>query len=122
MDYKTWKVLKSVINYSGDDEELIEKAAAAQKEYAEVADWCNTDGHYHIEDDGEYYRTVINPAPEPPTLEQQVVALERKYQMNRWQREGILAEGSLYSEYNKAKAQEIEDLAEELRKLTLGEE
>lgn len=67
--------------------------------------------------DGQWY--VIGHAPEKqePTLEEQVIALERKYQMNRWQREGILAEGSLYSEYNKAKAQEIEDLAEELRKL-----
>lgn len=50
-----------------------------------------------------------------PTLEEQVIALERKYEMNRWQREGILAEGSLFSDYTKAKAQEIETLAEELR-------
>ena len=50
-----------------------------------------------------------------PTLEQQVIELETKYQMNRWQREGILAEGSLYSQYSKDKAQEIEEKAEQLR-------
>ena len=44
-----------------------------------------------------------------------VNALENTYQMNRWQREAILADGSLYSEYTKQKAQEIEDLAESLR-------
>ena len=36
--------------------------------------------------------------------------------MTRWQREGILAEGSLYSEYTKVKAREIETLAAVLRK------
>ena len=59
-------------------------------------------------------------APEKPesTLEEQVASLEQTYGMTRWQREGILAEGSLYSEYTKAKAQEIEDLAKELREVS----
>lgn len=65
--------------------------------------------------DGQWY--VLGYAPErpTPTIEEQVIALEREYGMSRWQREGILAEGSLYSEYTKQKAQEIETLAQELR-------
>ena len=69
---------------------------------------------------GEWYLKGYAPSKPQPTLEQQVIDLENKYQMNRWQREGILAEGSLYSQYSKDKAQEIEDLAEQLRHLTGG--
>lgn len=50
-------------------------------------------------------------------LEQQVAGLEAQTGLIRPMREGILAEGSAYSEYTKNKAQEIEDLAEELRAL-----
>lgn len=56
----------------------------------------------------------IIPKPEP-TIKEQIIALEESYSMTRWQREGILAEGSLYSDYVKAKAQQIEDLAEQIR-------
>lgn len=92
----------------------IYKPVTNNKEYASIAVWCNKN-NAHIEDKGEYYEVVENaPAPEP-TLQEQVQALENQYQMNRWQREGILAEGSLYSEYTKNKAQEIETLAEQLR-------
>ena len=69
---------------------------------------------------GQWYLAGYAPSKPQPTLEQQVIDLENKYQMNRWQREGILAEGSLYSQYSKDKAQEIEDLAEQLRHLTEG--
>ena len=62
---------------------------------------------------GEYVTEI----PEP-TIEEQVSSLEQTYGMTRWQREGILAEGSLYSEYTKAKAQEIEDLAKKLREVS----
>lgn len=44
-----------------------------------------------------------------------VNSLEQQYQMYRWQREMILAEGSSASDYAKSKAQEIEDLAQQLR-------
>lgn len=64
---------------------------------------------------GAWYVKGYAPAPAEPTLEEQVAKLEQDYQMTRWQREGILAEGSLYSEHTKSKAQEIEDLAAELR-------
>ena len=71
-----------------------------------------TDKNYFLHK-GEYVTEI----PEP-TIEEQVSSLEQTYGMKRWQREGILAEGSLYSEYTKAKAQEIEDLAKELREVS----
>lgn len=56
-DYSDWKILKT---------ELDEK----QEEYAEVAEWCNESGEYHIEEDEEYYKVVKNPEPLPPTYEE----------------------------------------------------
>lgn len=50
-------------------------------------------------------------------LESQVAGLEAQTGLIRPMRENILAEGSAYSEYTKTKAQEIEDLAQELRNL-----
>lgn len=69
---------------------------------------------------GQWYLEGYAPSKPQPTLEQQVVELEQKYEMNRWQREGILAQNSEYSQYTKNKAQEIEDLAEQLRHITQG--
>lgn len=71
-----------------------------------------TDKNYFLHN-GEYVTEI----PEP-TIEEQVSSLEQTYGMTRWQREGILAEGSLYSEYTKSKAQEIEDLAKQLREVS----
>lgn len=82
--------------------------------YTSAALWCNQNNAHIEKIDGQYV-IVANPAPKEPTLEERVAKLEQTYGMTRWQREGILAEGSLYSEYTKAKAQEIEDLAAELR-------
>ena len=101
MDYKKWKLKKSELNEHLD-------------EYAEVATWCNENG-YHIEEDGQYYKTAKNPDPVPPTLEERVMALESKYDMNRWQREAILASEHLYSEYTVLRAREVEELAKQLR-------
>ena len=67
---------------------------------------------------GQWYLKGYAPAKPEPTIEEQVSSLEQTYGMTRWQREGILAEGSLYSKYTKAKAQEIEDLAKELREVS----
>ena len=66
---------------------------------------------------GEWYLKGYAPVKPEPTLEEQVSSLEQTYGMTRWQREGILAEGSLYSDYTKSKAQEIEDLAKQLREV-----
>lgn len=83
----------------------------------EAAVWCNAN-NAHIEVlDGVY--TIVENAPTPePTIKEQVSSLEQTYGMTRWQREGILAEGSLYSDYTKSKAQEIEDLAKQLREVS----
>ena len=83
----------------------------------EAAVWCNANNAHIEAKDGQYVIVANAPAPEP-TLEEQVASLEQTYGMTRWQREGILAEGSLYSEYTKSKAQEIEDLAKELREVS----
>lgn len=92
----------------------IYKPITDYKKYAEIAKWCNSN-NAHIEDKGDYYEVVEN-APEPePTIEEILIQKEQEYQMNRWQREGILAEGSLYSDYTKNKAQELENLAEQIR-------
>lgn len=48
-------------------------------------------------------------------LQSKIDELEKQCGMNRWQREMILADGSVASDYAKAKAQEIEDLAKEIR-------
>lgn len=50
-------------------------------------------------------------------LENQVASLEASTGLIRPMRENILAEGSAYTEYTKNKAQEIEDLAQELREI-----
>lgn len=85
-----------------------------KEHYTKAAIWCNQN-NAHIENINGQYVIVANPTPAEPTLEEQVASLEQAYGMSRWQREGILAEGSLFSDYTKAKAQEIEDLAEQLR-------
>lgn len=86
-----------------------------KENYTKAAIECNKMGDRHIRlIDGQYF-IMGNPEEEAPTIKEQVAALEQEYKMTRWQREGILAEGSLYSDYTKAKAQEIEDLAAELR-------
>lgn len=83
----------------------------------EAAVWCNAN-NAHIDVKDELYIIVENAPIQEPTLEEKVSSLEQTYGMTRWQREGILAEGSLYSEYTKSKAQEIEDLAKELREVS----
>lgn len=55
-------------------------------------------------------------------LESQVAGLEASTGLIRPMREGILAEGSAYSEYTKNKAQEIETLAQELREAQVAEQ
>lgn len=70
--------------------------------------------------DGNWYLAGYAPIKPEPALEEQLIAKEHEYEMNRWQREGILAEGSAYSDYAKARAQELEDLAEQIRNQNVG--
>lgn len=55
------------------------------------------------------------PEPVPLTVEQQVAKLEAETGLTRVMREMVLSENSGASDYVKAKAQEIEDLAKQLR-------
>lgn len=84
-DYSNWKILKSVINYTGDDAEKQAQAKAAQEEYSAVAEWCNENQQYTIEEDNKYYKTVeiVIPEPTPPTHE------EVRQQRIRYRREHI---------------------------------
>ena len=82
-------------------------------EYSKVAEWCDKN-NATIEDKGDYYE-VVAVVPHEPTLQEQLEMLEAQYKMNRWQREIILAENSGASDYTKNKAQEIENIAEQIR-------
>ena len=82
--------------------------------YTQGAIWCNSN-NAHIEKQGGQYIIVANaPIPEP-TLEEQVSKLEAETGLTRVMREMVLAENSGASDYVKAKANEIEDLAKQLR-------
>ena len=66
--------------------------------------------------DGSWYVKGYAPAKPEPTIEERVAKLEAETGLTRVMREMVLAENSGASEYVKAKAQEIEALATELRK------
>ena len=58
MSYENWKIAKS---------ELQDKA----EEYSKVAEWCNENGQYHIEEIGDEYCVVANLVEPEPTIEEQ---------------------------------------------------
>lgn len=99
-DYRNWKILKT---------DLYKK----QAEYTAAADWCNNNG-YHIEDDGTYYKTVINPPAPEPTIKERIEALEAQI-TDRNIRGAILGD-----EFALHKIQTIEAEIEELRKQLEG--
>lgn len=85
----------------------------------EAAIWCNESGKYHIEaaEEGKDYKYIIvENEVYVPTDEEILARKESEYQMNRWQREQILAEGSTFSDFTKQRAMELEELASKLRK------
>ena len=86
----------------------------SKQDYTEIAIKCNELGDRYIEKQDNKHIVVANEIHEP-TTEAKVIALKQKYNMCRWQREMILAEGSHASVYAKKEAKEIEDLAEQLR-------
>ena len=67
---------------------------------------------------GAWYVKGYAPAKPEPTIEEQVVKLETETGLTRVMRELVLAENSGSSDYVKAKANEIEDLAKQLRAKT----
>lgn len=62
-----------------------------------------------------YKNGQIIPKP-TPTIEEQLKEKEIQYNMSRWQHEYIVANSSLFPEFVVDRAQELEDLAEELRR------
>lgn len=84
-----------------------------RQQYALAVDWCKKN-NATIEDKGEYYE-VVAIVPHEPTLQEQLEILEAQTGYNRAVRELILAENSGASEYVKNKAQEIENIAEQIR-------
>ena len=80
----------------------------------EAAVWCNANNAHIEKQDGQYVIVANAPIPKP-TLEEQVAKLEAETGLTRVMREMVLAENSGASDYVKAKAQEIEDLAKQLR-------
>lgn len=85
-----------------------------KEDYTKAAIWCNKN-NAHIELFGGKYVIVANPAEKEPMLEERVAKLEAETGLTRVMREMILAENSGASDFVKAKAQEIEDLAKQLR-------
>lgn len=81
--------------------------------YRDMAIWCNSNKAL-IEDKGEYYE-IVAIVQHKPTIKEQLEDLERKTGYSRAVRELILAENSGASEYVKNKAQEIENIAEQIR-------
>ena len=65
--------------------------------------------------DSSWYLKGYAPSKPEPTTEEKVQALELSTGLTRVMREMVLAENSGASDYVKAKAQEIEDLAKQLR-------
>lgn len=104
--YENWKILKTESN---------EKA----EEYSQVAEWCNENGKYLIEDDGEFYKVVRIPEPLPPTEEEQKENRARAYkeevdplmaEYNRKKTFNLFEEGE-----EEALLIEVEDRVEEIK-------
>ena len=80
----------------------------------EAAVWCNANNAHIEKQEGQYVIMANPPIPEP-TLEEQVAKLEAETGLTRVMREMVLTENSGASDYVKAKANGIEDLAKQLR-------
>lgn len=92
----------------------ISKNQSTTEQYTQAAIWCNVNNCHFEEQDNDYIIVENTPSPEP-TIQQQVLNLEGLTGLTRPIREIVLSENSGSSEYIKNKAQEIEDLAEQLR-------
>lgn len=82
----------------------------------EAAIWCNeNDAHMEAVTEGEGKYIIVKNVPYVPTLEEQVRRKEEEYHMDRVVREGILGNPDAYSEFNVARAKEIEEMVTQLR-------
>ena len=85
-----------------------------KENYTKGAIWCNANNAHIEKQDGQYIIVANAPISEP-TLEERVAKLEAETGLTRVMREIVLAGNSGASDYVKAKANEIEDLAKQLR-------
>ena len=69
---------------------------------------------------GSWYLEGYAPIKPEPSLEEQLSKLEKDYNMPRVIREGILANPSMYSQFNVLRAKELEELAKKIRDLKEG--
>ena len=69
---------------------------------------------------GGWYLKGYAPSKPEPSLEEQLSKLEKEYNMPRVIREGILANPSMYSQFNVLRAKELEELAKKIRDLKVG--
>lgn len=76
-DYSNWKVLKSVVNYDGDDAEQQAAAQAASIEFDAAIDWCN-ENKYGIGEDDLYYFTKPN-TPTDEEIRQMRIQYRREH-------------------------------------------
>lgn len=86
-----------------------------QKDFYSLDEIKETKEKYMLSNDGTSYVPYKKEVIEKREIQQEIEHKEKEYQMNRWQREIILAENSGASDYIKQKAQEIESLANKIR-------
>lgn len=85
----------------------------SKEDYTACAIYCNKKADRHIEKKDGQYIVVANEIY-VPTKQEILMQKEAEYGMNRAMREVILASGC--SDFVKARAEELEALAEEIRK------
>lgn len=107
----------SVSNYNQDVTAMLADGYLPVEETEYPKDGNNYSASY-AEAEGKIVQSwtlVPTPEPVPPTIEQQVATLEAVTGLTRAVRELVLADNSGVSDYVRAKAQEIESLANLLR-------
>ena len=77
-DFSDWRVLKSVINYDGDDPVKQAAAQAAQEEADAVNEWCNGN-NYMIDEDDLYYFTKPRNKPTHEDIKQARIQYRRAH-------------------------------------------
>lgn len=74
--YQNWKIEKNKIwNFIPENDET----NPYQNEYSLVAEWCNENQQYRIEEDGEYYKVCPIPEPTEEEKAQRIRQLRDEY-------------------------------------------
>ena len=102
-----------------DNDKVIMKTSS--EEQARFYNLQEYDGELEVGYDGyEYKKGKAPQKPQAYDLEIELNNLEARYNMPRVIREGILANPSMYSEFNVGRAREVEELANKIRKIKEG--